>query len=471
MSELNERMAKVRPALTARRAGHVEKIQTFLRMPHVGDGMRETAAQLAERLREIGCGPVETFETKGFPILYAPLDAGAPVTLLVYLMYDTAPVLDLNGWTHPPFAADVVATPRGRAIVARGALARRGPAITFLETVAAIRDAGMRLPVNLLFVAEGDENIGSPHLPEFYAAYAKKLAAASGTLFPAASQEAQGGAVIRLGAKGMLGLELTCDAAAWGQGPAKTDLHWANGAWIDSPMWRLAHAVTTLVSADGSRILVDGFYENVAPISNEDRATLRALPFDGAKQLDELGAQRFSGGVSGWEALARNLYEPMAVLEGLWGSIPPIPRLYRKATCRLDMRTIFDQTADEVEAKVRAHLDRRSYADISVNRLYALPASRVRRDEPVVRAAVETYADFGIRPQLWPSQPRTPPTSVFERPHVMFGAGHGGNQAAPDEYLLLDSHDGLCGIDEMAASFAAFLFRYAELTQNGRTSR
>lgn len=467
MSDLPDRMGKVRGALAARRAGHIERIQSFLRVPHVGDGMRETAARVGADLAALGCQSVETFETKGFPILFASLDAGAPATLLVYLMYDTAPVLDLGGWHHPPFAADVAEVPRGKAIVARGALARRGPAISFLEAVAAIRDAGLALPVNLLFVAEGDENAGSPYLPDFYEAYKAKLAAASGTLFPAAGQEAHGGAVIRLGAKGMLGLELTCDGAAWGRGPAETDLHWANGAWIDSPMWRLAHAITTLVSADGGRILVDGFYDNVAPISDEDRATLRSLPFADDKQLAELGARRFSADATGWQALARNLYEPMAVLEGVWGSIPPVPRLYRKATCRLDMRTIFHQTAEEVEAKVRAHLDRRGYGDIAVRRLYALPASKVERDDPVVRAAIETYGDYDIPLQLWPSQPRTPPTSVFERPHVMFGAGHGGNQAAADEYLLIEAKDKLLGIDEMAASFAAYLFRYADLIRNG----
>ena len=463
MSATTSELERIDAAIRTAVPECIRGAREFLRLPQFGPESVRAARDLGRRLTALGCEQLSEFQTKGYPILYAELPAGARETLIVYLMYDTAPVLDGSEWSTPPFAAEIADLPAGRAIVARGALARRAPAIAFLGAVQAIKDAGVRLPVNMLFVAEGDENIGSPYLPEFYDAYRTRLERAAATFFPAASQEAEGSVAIRLGAKGMLGLELVCDAAAWGRGPTTKDLHWGESGWVDSPMWRLAHAVSTLAGPDGSRVAIDGFYDTVVPPREDEIEMVRALPFDGAKARRQLGVGRFSAGANGLDAMLRNLYEPSIVLEGVWGSVPPITRLYRKAVARIDFRLIRNQTADDIEAKVRAHLATRGFADIAVTKLFAVPCSSIPRDDAVIEAAVRMYGEFGVTPEMWPSYPKTPPTSVFDRPYVSAGLGHGGNQAARNEYLLVESKGKLQGFETLERSFVRFLFEYAAL--------
>jgi acetylornithine deacetylase/succinyl-diaminopimelate desuccinylase-like protein len=463
MGSVQPVIRKIEDAIASSADELLGRVRAIIRAPHAGDGMRETASLVRDALIGIGCQAMEVYETPRNPVVFGALDAGARTTLIVYLMYDTAPVLDAPAWTHPPFAAELHDLPSGRAVVGRGAMARRGPMVAFLEAVRSMRQIGVSPPVNMLFVAEGDENIGSPYLPEFYAAYHDRLLEASATLFPAAGEEGVGTAIVRLGAKGMLGLELVCDGSSWGRGPSRSDIHWANAAWVDNPLWRLAHAVTTLSNEDGSRVTIDGFYDNVASITKAEQAMLRALPFNEQHTREELGVREFAAGARGHDALRRNLYEPVLALQGIWGSVPPVSRLYKTGYARLDFRIVYDQTADEVEEKVREHLRRRGYGDVEVRRLYALPPSKVDVGHPVIRAAIGTYREYGIDPQLWPSQPRTPPVAVFERPYVMFGVGHGGNQAAKDEYLLVTPRNGLHGLVDLTQSFARFLYAYAAL--------
>jgi len=461
MVDLDKILDRVDGLIASGKEETIARIRRLIQAPHTGSRMRETAQLVATWLAELGCQTVETVETPGNPILFAELDAGAAVSLIVYLMYDTAPVLDPQSWTSPPFEAEIARLPIGRAMVGRGTLARRGPLVAFLDAIKAIRASGASLPVNLQFVVEGDENVGSPHLPEFYQAFRERLAGARGTVFPAAPQGKDGGVTIHLGAKGMAGYELVCDGSAWGRGPQRSDLHWANGAWVDSPMWRLTHALATLASGDGSRITVDGFYDRVAPVSAEVSRMVEGLPFSPERTKAELGISVFAGDDDGPGPMMRYLYEPAMVLEGVWGSVPPIPRLYKRAVARLDLRLVWNQTADDVRQKIAAHLERRGFGDIAVQQLYAVPPSRVERTDPIIQTAAAIYQAHGIQPQFWPSQPRTPPVAVFERPYVIFGVGHGGNQADKDEYLLLDGSDQLYGIETLMASFVRFLFAYA----------
>lgn len=443
----------------------IARTRQFIQAPHTGPGMRETAQLVADWLRELGCQTVEAFETPGNPILFAELNAGAASALIVYLMYDTAPVLDPDAWTHPPFAGDVADLPIGRAMIGRGTLARRGPMMAFLDAVQAVKDARLPLPLNLLFVVEGDENIGSPHLTDFYRAYRQRLTSAGGTLFPAAAQTKDGGVVIHLGAKGMAGFELACDGSEWGRGPGRSDLHWAHGAWVDSPMWRLTHAMATLATADGSRVAVDGFYDDVAPITAEEATMVQALPFNEERMKTELGISQFAMDATSSAAMRRYLYEPTLVLQGIWGSVPPIPRLYKRAMARVDLRLVWNQTAEGAQERIKAHLVRRGLGDISVEPLYAVPPSKVDPSDPIVQTAAAIYRGYGIQPQFWPSQPRTPPVAVLERPYVMFGIGHGGNQADKDEYLLLDAAGPLQGLETLMLSYVQFMFSYAANVQ------
>src|SRR5207237_5183765 len=162
----------------------------------------------------------------------------------------------------------------GKVIVGRGAVNQKGPESAFLAALHAIRGAGKKMPVNLVLVAEGEEEIGSPHIgqlvhrPEVEAAMRKTV----GVFMPAASQDLDGVVTVTLGAKGVVELELVSSGEKWGRGPGK-DIHSSLKAMVDSPAWHLVKALDTLVSADGNTITIDN-YPKPKPISAEEKAMI-----------------------------------------------------------------------------------------------------------------------------------------------------------------------------------------------------
>src|SRR6059036_3109613 len=225
----------------------VQRLQEWIRQPSIAAenrGVNEGCELTMRLLREAGFGQVTKLPTDGQPGIFATLDAGAPGTLGLYFMYDVKQA-DPAEWTSPPWTAALVDKPGlGKALVGRGAVNQKGPEAAFLAALHAIRGAGRKLPVNLVFVAEGEEEIGSPHFPqivrrpEVHAA----LKRCSGVFMPSASQGLDGDVTVTLGAKGVVELELVSSGERWGRGPRK-DVHSSNKARLDSPAcissWRL----------------------------------------------------------------------------------------------------------------------------------------------------------------------------------------------------------------------------------------
>src|SRR5437588_7057795 len=205
------------------------------------------------------------------------LDAGAAKTVGLYFMYDVKQ-FDPAEWTSPPLEARLVDRPGlGKVIVGRGAVNQKGPEAAFLAALHAIRGAGRKMPVNLVMVAEGEEEIGSPHIgqlvhrPEVEAAFRKTI----GVFMPAASQDLDGVVTVSLGAKGIAELELVSSGEKWGRGPAK-DIHSSLKAMVDSPAWHLVKALNTLVSDDGNVIMIDN-YPKPLPLSAEQKTMIEKV--------------------------------------------------------------------------------------------------------------------------------------------------------------------------------------------------
>src|SRR5213075_2085645 len=195
-------------------------------------------------------------------------------TVGLYFMYDVKQ-FDPKEWTSPPLDAALVDKPNiGKAIVGRGAVNQKGPESAFLAALHAIKGANKKMPVNLVMVAEGEEEIGSPHIaqlalkPEVQAAMKKTV----GVFMPSASQDLDGVVTVSLGAKGVVELELTSSGEKWGRGPAK-DIHSSLKAMVDSPAWHLIKALDTLVSEDGNEIAIDN-YPKPRPLSSEERGMI-----------------------------------------------------------------------------------------------------------------------------------------------------------------------------------------------------
>lgn len=453
---------------------HVARLQEFVRQPSISAesyGIRECAALLRGYLADLGCEPVEIVETDGHPVVYGERWVGAPRTLAIYLMYDTQPVSG-ERWTVPPLEGRIVELPPfGRCLVARGAKNSKGPLRAFLNAVESIQAATSRLPVNLLIVAEGEEELGSVHLPQFVERYADRLRRADAVLFPYALQETDGRAIIWPGTKGLLYVELECSGARWGRGPREYDIHASWKAIVDSPAWRLIKALGTLVSDDGNTVLVDGFYENVrepteAELAAVDRlaATFSLEPFRTLWKVD-----RFIGEGSTRDLLRRYFFMPTLNVDGIWGGyIGPGSKtvLPHRVTAKLDSRLVPNQSKEEVLARLRRHLDVRGFTDIEIRVLGGGEWAQTEPDAEIVRAVVGGCRRLGVEPEVWPRNVGFFPAYLFNRPPVGLpfcsgGLGHGGRAHSPDEYFVLDGDERVTGLAGCEKSFAAILFEFA----------
>ncbi len=297
-------------------AAHLERTQAFLRQPSISAqniGMRETADCLTAWLADRGAS-VTYFGEPARPIVYAEWDVGAPRTLLVYGMYDVQPV-DGQTWTTPPFAAEIWRHPvGGESIVARGACNSKGPLMAFLHAIEALRATG-GLPVNVKWTIEGEEEIGSPHLAEFYRQEHGRLRADAAFEPFWGQHDLAEAPLITLGTKGVVGLEFRCRAGDWG-GPRHV-VHSSVGTWVSSPAWRLMQALTTLV--DGDQELAVAGIPALGPMTADDERLLAdlAASFDADEALNNLGTERFKRDLTPFEMLRQMEFAPVLNVNGL----------------------------------------------------------------------------------------------------------------------------------------------------------
>ena len=301
----------------------VQGLQTWIRQPSIAAenrGMNEGCQLTMEMLRAAGFNQVTKVPTDGQPGIFAVLDAGAARTLGLYFMYDVKQV-DPAEWSSPPWEAALVNKPGfGKVVIGRGATNQKGPEATFLAALHAIRGAGKKLPVNLVFVAEGEEEIGSPHFqqvvlkPDVLTA----LKRCSGVFMPFPSQDPSGEVVINLGAKGVVELELVATGERWGRGP-KRDIHSSNKARVDSPAWHLVKALNTLVANDGNTPAIEHFADKVRPLSNAEKQMIivAAERINEAATKKSLGVEHWMNDAGWFQALTMLVSQPTVNIEGL----------------------------------------------------------------------------------------------------------------------------------------------------------
>src|SRR3954469_23699457 len=233
----------IRKEVAKRHDEAVHRLQEWIHQPSIAaenGGVSEGCDLTIRLLREAGFERAQRVPSDGQPGIFATLDAGAPRTVGLYFMYDVKQV-DPAEWSSPPWDAALVDKPGlGKSVMGRGAVNQKGPEAAFLAALHAIRGAGEKPPVNLVLVAEGEEEIGSPHFaqvvrrPEILAA----LKNVEGIFMPSAEQDPDGTVTMTLGAKGVIECELTSSGERWGRGPEK-DIHSSLKARVDSPAWHL----------------------------------------------------------------------------------------------------------------------------------------------------------------------------------------------------------------------------------------
>jgi acetylornithine deacetylase/succinyl-diaminopimelate desuccinylase-like protein len=454
----------------------VRRIQEWIRQPTLAaedKGIAEGANLMMQLLRDVGCGQVVKCSTDRHPGVFGTLDAGAPKTLAVYFMYDVKQV-DPSEWSSPPFTPTLTDKPGlGKVLVGRGAVNSKGPQGAFLAAVHAIRGAGRKPPVNLVFVCESEEEIGSPHIqqivrrPDVTAALGK----CAGVLTPSATQALDGTVTLSLGAKGVIELELVSTGEKWGRGP-KLDVHSSNKARLDSPAWHLVEALASLVSPDGNTILVEHYLDKVRPVSSAEKAMID----EAANRQDEetlkkqLGVQHWVHDVSFRQSLEMLCSQPTINIEGLVGGYTgPGGKtiLPHRAVAKMDLRLVPDMTAMDALAKLKAHLAKRGFGDIEVNMTGGYDPTSTSPDSLPVRVETAVYKRNGIDPIVWPRNAGSWPGYVFtgeplKLGAIQFGFGHGSGAHAPDEYYLIESRNPkIQGVDGAVRSHVEFLYELA----------
>ncbi len=359
---------------------------------HASDIAR-AAQWVAGEVAAAGPFTVRTLPTGGHPVVYAEwLGAPGQPTVLVYGHYDVQPPDPLDKWVSPPFTPTV----RDGRLYARGVSDDKAPMLIPIAVAAAFFAVEDRLPVNVKFLFEGEEEIGSEHLETFVRANRAQLQAdvvisADGAMWRASEPS------LTVASRGLCGLALTLTAAA-------KDLHSGrHGGGVANPLHAMATLIASLHTRDG-RVAVDGFYDDVRELSAEERAAIAALPYDESAYLAQVGAPA-PFGEPGYSTLERQWTRPTLEVNGMWGGyLGPgqktvIPSdAHAKITCRL----VPVQDPGRVAACVQRHLEAQVPPGTRLVVTIAGHGSRaahIRPDHPALRAASSALqATYGVTP-------------------------------------------------------------------------
>ena len=459
--------------IAAQHNATVKMLQDWIALPSIAaenSGYPQGAEYMAKLAREAGFQHVEVVPTKGKPGVFATLDSGAPTTLGIYFMYDVKQY-DPAEWSSPPLEARLVdRLGVGKIVVGRGATNTKGPQTALLAALHAFKAAGSKLPINLVLVCEGEEEIASPHFsevvfkPEVEAALRKCV----GIIIPLGSQALDGSVEINLGAKGVVELELVSTGEKWGRGP-RLDVHSSLEAQVDSPVWHLVQALNSLVKADGHTPAVEGFFDKARPLSPALQKILEdAIPKrNEAATKKALGVDHWFKDESWHDSLVRLATQPTINIEGLvagytgQGGKTILPH---RAVAKIDMRLVPDMTAKGTLELLKAHLKKHGFGDIDVNMSGGYDPTETAPDSKLIKAQIATYRKAGIEPLLWPRLAGSWPGVTFtgaplKLPAGQFGLGHGAGAHAPDEYFLIDSVNAkVAGLDGAVKSYVDLFY-------------
>jgi acetylornithine deacetylase/succinyl-diaminopimelate desuccinylase-like protein len=454
-------------------AANIKRLQAWIALPSIAAENRnypqgpEYMAQLA---RAAGFTDVKLVPSSGKPGVFGRIDAGARTTVGIYFMYDVKQFVP-EEWSSPPLEGRLVQKEGlGTVCMGRGAVNQKGPENSFLSALMAFRAAGKKLPVNLVLVCEGEEEIGSPHFGEVVRnpEISAQLKKCVGLFMPEAGQDRDGGVQVSLGAKGVVELELVSTGEKWGRGP-KHDIHSSLEAEVDSPSWHLVQALNTLIEKDGHTPAVAGFFEKAKPLSAQQRKMIEAHAASASEATAKqtLGVEHWVHDVSWVEAQMLLESRPTINIEGLVGGYTgPGGKtvLPHRAVAKIDMRLVPDMTAADTLAKLKAHLAKHGFADIEVNMSGGYDPTQTDPNSRLIQTQLATYRALGADPQLWPRSAGSWPGYLFtDAPLSLaaghFGMGHGTGAHAPDEYYLIEStHPKVQGLDGAVASFVEYLY-------------
>jgi acetylornithine deacetylase/succinyl-diaminopimelate desuccinylase-like protein len=437
-------MSSVVDHIRSRRDTRVKQLAELLSIPSISTDtaraadVRRAAAWVAKRLANAGCTEVETHDTPRHPIVYgAWLGAAGAPTILVYGHYDVQPVDPLELWNQPPFEPLV----RDGRIYARGSSDNKGQFMAHVNAFESHMQANGRCPVNVKFLIEGEEEIGSLHLDAYIAANRERLAC-DAVVVSDTAMFGKGLPSICYGLRGLAYLEVHVRGT-------DRDLHSGTfGGSVVNPANALVEMLASLKDARG-RVTVPGFYDKVRKLTAAERKTLKALPHSDARWQRSIGAPALQG-EAGYSTLERIWARPTFDINGIWGGFTGEGAktvIAAEAHAKISMRLVPDQQPKEIARKVTTHLKKIAPRSVrvEVRELHGGDPWIAPTDHPAIRAAERALRRaFGKKAVLVREGGSIPVVADFERrlkvPAVLMGLGlNDDNLHAPNEKMELDN--------------------------------
>ena len=413
----------------------IESLKELCRIPSVAaknEGLEEAAELVVRMLQDAGL-ETKIQPTSGAPVVTGWLDVGAKKTLLFYDHYDVQPAEPFDLWDSPPFEPEI----REGRLFGRGVADNKGDLTSRVWVLKAFKETGTPLPVNIKFVIEGEEEIGSVNLPDYTEKNSDFITADAG-IWEFGGAGIDGAQEAWLGLKGILFVELEVERLV-------RNMHSASACILPSAASRLVWALNSLKDED-SRILIDGFYDNITPFTESEHETMMKIDLHEDLLKKEYGINEFLNGMTG-EELKRAYYgDPTANICGLTsgyqgkGSMTVLPA---KASCKIDFRLVEGMHPDDVFKKLRKHLDDRGFTDVKIPYREGYPAAKTPVDHPFVkiveRANQRVFGDLRIHI----TSPGSGPLYLFNDyvPMVSIGCGdHLSKAHSPNESILVENY-------------------------------
>jgi acetylornithine deacetylase/succinyl-diaminopimelate desuccinylase-like protein len=427
---------KVFAHIQAHRDSFIERVMDYVRHPSISasnEGIQEAADILVAMLNRLGM-QTETIATRNHPMVIGRMEKqpGRP-TVLLYGHYDVQPPEPLELWHSPPFEPEI----RDGRIYARGIGDNKGQHFAQLLAIESYLKVAGQLPCNVIFLLEGEEEIGSPHMAEFVAEHADKLDAdlvitADGSLHDS------GLPIVTFGVRGVASFELRSRTA-------NRDAHSGNfGGVMPNAVWKLVHLLATMKNSQGE-ITIDGLHDPVVPPTDLEREAMAKLPLDVEKIKAELGMAEIDQPLDR-PYFERLMFQPTLTINGLHGGYGGPGQktvLPSEAVAKCDIRLVENLTPDYVFEKVRAHVEKHA-PDVEFVPMNSMLPSKTSIDSPfapIIREAI--VAARGVEPLLYPSLGGSLPdyvfTKILKKPAFVVPYAN-ADQAnhAPNENLKID---------------------------------
>jgi acetylornithine deacetylase/succinyl-diaminopimelate desuccinylase-like protein len=435
--------------INVNRERYLEELKALLAIPsisalpaHAGD-VKRCAEWCAGEMRRIGLQNVRLIETPGYPVVYGDwLGAPGAPTILFYGHYDVQPVDPLDLWESPPFEATI----RDGEIYARGSADDKGQVFMHFKAVEAHLKQNGRLPVNIKFILEGEEEVGSVNLDEFVRAHKADLAA-DVVVISDSPMFARGVPSICYGLRGLVYFQIDLRGSS-------TDLHSGSfGGAVANPAFVLAQMLAQMKDR-GGRIRIPGFYDDVVPLKDEERQAWASLPFNEKKYRKDFGIPKLFGETD-YTTLERTWARPTLEINGMLsgftgeGAKTVLPAV---AMAKISMRLVPNQDPNRIAELFETYVRKLApkTMELTVTRMHGGKPWMTSFDNLYVQAAGRAIEKgFGQKPVFTREGGSIPVVSTFQEelglPSVLFGVGLPDENAhAPNEKLdVANFHGGI----------------------------